>query len=217
MYCTIPCQGGNYLQYHQQLVFGALEWRALAWFVSFQSHVEERLSLWGWTWRHSTEVTEMSSLSGLIYFWLVNAVCQEVQMICIYSLILTRRIAALMGKVFEMPAPCVVLVQITGGIHRKLSVLWNHFDLSQSWELDRPPSVCYWSTNPSSWPSSGQREHRAASLKTETALRIKGKDSTKKTQLLLGIEKGTFDFIVLIYTVNMHLITTSFNILHNWE
>lgn len=116
-----------------------------------------------------------------------------------------------MGKVFEMPAPCVVLVQITGGIHRKLSVLWNHFDLSQSRELDSLLEKHKSLFMTSLWSEGAQgsfSENRDSSHN-------QSEDSTEKTQLLLGIEKIVF--IVLIYTVNMHLITTFFNILHNWE
>lgn len=67
VFTTLPCYSSMTISLFMSI------WdtgkHALAYFISFHSHVEVRISFPGWKWQHVAELTEMAGLFALFFPW----------------------------------------------------------------------------------------------------------------------------------------------------
>lgn len=84
VFTTLPCYSSMTISLFMSI------WdtgkHALAYFISFHSHVEVRISFPGWKWQHVAELTEMAGLFALFSPGVVNIYCTGAQFFFFFCL-----------------------------------------------------------------------------------------------------------------------------------
>ena len=208
-FCTTPCQGSIYLQYQWQHVhqylghFGGDPW---PWFVSFRSHVEVQLSL---KLKHSAEVTKMSGLSGLIYSWLLNNVCQEAQTICIFISFSKREPQCSWEKSLKCQQLCYLCIPAqfrSKEVHCRQSVVWSSLLAAVLRAQQATISLIKSSSSSSPW-SHSEWEQADQLLRKQKPLSETKAVTTRKTSAAVWNLTGKnwrFHFILSILLTNKY-------------